>query len=103
MSILIKGMEMTKNCDKCKFFAWKLGVGQYCAVDDRITFHATINGMDVGYERNGNCPLIEIVHCKDCRWGKEVCGNIECWTDINVPPEYHGYEWFCSNGERQSE
>ena len=43
----------------------------------------------------------EIIRCKDCRWGKEVCGNIECFADTNVPPEYHGYEWFCPNGERR--
>ena len=60
MSILIKGMEMPKNCGWCKFFAWERGVGQYCAVDDRITFHATIDGMDVAYERNGNCPLVYV-------------------------------------------
>lgn len=60
MSILIKGMTMPKNCGECKFFAWKRGVGQHCAVDDRITFHATIDGMNVAYERNGNCPLIEL-------------------------------------------
>ena len=60
MSILIKGMMMPKNCGECKFFAWKRGVGQHCAVDDRITFHATIDGMDVAYERNGDCPLIPI-------------------------------------------
>ena len=41
----------------------------------------------------------EIVRCKDCRWGREVCGNIECSVDSNMPPEYHGYEWFCPNGE----
>lgn len=41
----------------------------------------------------------EIVRCKDCRWGREVCGNIECFVDKNIPPEYHGYEWFCPNGE----
>jgi hypothetical protein len=44
----------------------------------------------------------EIIRCKDCRWGKEVCGNIECFADTNVPPEYHGYEWFCPNGERRA-
>ena len=60
MSILIKGMEMPKNCGECKFFAWKRVVGQHCAVDDRITFHATIDGMDVAYERNGNCPLVPV-------------------------------------------
>ena len=43
---------------------------------------------------------IEVVRCKDCKWGREVCGNIECSADSNLPPEYHGYEWFCPNGER---
>ena len=44
--------------------------------------------------------VVEVVRCKDCRLGKEVCGNIECYSDLNLPPEYHGYEWFCPNGER---
>ena len=44
-----------------------------------------------------------VVRCKNCRWGKEVCGNIECFADPNVPPEYHGYEWFCPNGERRTD
>lgn len=45
----------------------------------------------------------EVVRCKDCRWGREVCGNIECFVDSNIPPEYHGYEWFCPNGERRTD
>ena len=60
MSILIKGMEMPTSCGECKFFAWKRGVGQHCAVDDRITFHATLDGFNVGYERNGTCHLIPV-------------------------------------------
>lgn len=44
---------------------------------------------------------VEVVRCEDCKWGREVCGNIECFVDSNVPPEYHGYEWFCPNGERR--
>lgn len=47
--------------------------------------------------------VVEVVRCKDCKWGKEVCGNIECWTDTNLPPEYHGYYWYCPNGERKEE
>lgn len=43
---------------------------------------------------------IEVVHCKECRWGRKTCGNVECRADLNVPPEYHGYDWFCPNGER---
>ena len=45
----------------------------------------------------------ELVRCKDCKWGKEKCGNIECDVDRNVPPEYHGYEWFCPNGKRRED
>ena len=60
MSILIKGMEMPKSCGQCRFFAWSRGVGQHCAVASDITFHATIDGMDVAYERNGDCPLVPV-------------------------------------------
>ena len=46
----------------------------------------------------------EIIRCIECRWGREPCdGNIECFVDANVPPEYHGYNWFCPNGERRTE
>ena len=45
----------------------------------------------------------EIIRCEDCRWGREVCGNIECFVDSNTPPEYHGYGWFCPNGERRTD
>lgn len=50
-------------------------------------------------EENRN--KVEVVRCKDCKWGEEKCGNIECDVDMNVPPEYHGYDWFCPNGERR--
>lgn len=60
MSLLIKGMEMPTRCGQCRFFAWSRGVGQHCAVDSDITFHATIDGMDVKYERNGDCPLVPV-------------------------------------------
>ena len=46
---------------------------------------------------------VEVVRCKDCKWGKETCGNIECFVDLNAPSEYHGYDWYCPNGEKVSE
>ena len=39
----------------------------------------------------------EIIRCKDCRWGRKACGNIECFVGINVSP------WYCPNGERREE
>lgn len=58
--IYIPDMEMPTNCGDCRFFAWSRGVGQHCAVAPGITFHATIDGMDVKYERNGDCPLVPV-------------------------------------------
>ena len=55
------------------------------------------------YVLSQDSERIELVRCKDCRWGKEVCGNIECNVDLNCPPEYHGYYWFCPNGERRED
>lgn len=46
---------------------------------------------------------IPVVRCAECRFGREICGNIECSVDINVPSEYHGYNWFCPNGEQKDE
>lgn len=91
MSVLIKGMKMPKTCTMCWFSpicpVWVKEVSRHKGYDNRLP----------------NCPLVEVVRCKDCRWGREVCGNIECFVDSNVPPEYHGYEWFCPNGERRED
>ena len=48
-------------------------------------------------------PIGELIRCKDCKWGREISGNIECNADMNNPPEYHGYKWFCPLGERKEE
>lgn len=44
---------------------------------------------------------VPVVRCEDCKWGKEACGNIECFVDLNAPSEYHGYKWFCPYGEKR--
>lgn len=54
-------------------------------------------------ESRPTVDAVEVVRCKDCKWGKEVCGNIECFVDLNAPTEYHGYDWFCPNGERRDD
>lgn len=45
----------------------------------------------------------ELIRCEDCKWGREISGNIECNADRNNQPEYHGYTWFCPCGERKEE
>lgn len=67
-------------------------------------FFETVDNVPKFYEWLNEQPTIDavpVVRCKDCRWGKEACGNIECFADMNVPSEYHGYEWFCPSGERK--
>ena len=58
-----------------------------------IEFNGVVKAFDVG----------ELIRCKDCKWGREACGNIECLADTNDLLEYHGYDWFCPNGERKEE
>ena len=65
-------------------------------MDRYICFDHTLDDIDA----QPTIDAVQVVRCKDCRWGREVCGNIECFVDSNIPPEYHGYEWFCPNGER---
>lgn len=63
-------------------------------------YHTYMNVIELLDEQPS--AQLEIIRCKDCRWGRKVCGNIECFVDSNIPPEYHGYEWFCPNGERRN-
>ena len=105
--IYISGMQMPTSCGQCRFFAWSRGIGQHCAVASDITFHATIDGMDVNYERNGDCPLVSaadvrhVVLCKDCRHRdpedrKCDCGQLEragCVFPVDD-------DYFCAYGER---
>ena len=74
-------------------------------MDDIRRASIIMNGMYLCEKAVRNQPSAqpEIIRCKDCRWGRETCGNIECFVDLNVPPEYHGYEWFCPNGERRTD
>ena len=54
-------------------------------------------------EKRQDISIRKLIRCKDCRWGKEFCGNIECTVDASVPPELHSYGWYCPNGERKDE
>ena len=43
-----------------------------------------------------------VVRCKDCRWGRKYDEDlIECPLDLNNPPEYNPYDWYCPNGTRR--
>lgn len=103
MNVLIKGMDMPKTCMDCPFkgFDRAGGRGNICTIDESITLHAVLDGVDVKFIRMGDCPLIEVVHCKDCvRHTDEELGMVYCphivggWCDD---------DWFCKSGERRTD
>ena len=102
--VYIPNMEMPQKCAECKFFAWKRGTGQHCAIDENITFHAVIDGFDVGYERKGNCPLIPAADVRPVvrgRWEKGIGENgvtTALFCSCCHYENRHWHEWnFCPN------
>ena len=55
MSILIKDMEMPKNCGECPFIFTSWGIEYYCHLAESST-----SAEYVGREKMANCPLIEL-------------------------------------------
>lgn len=55
MSILIKGMEMPASCMDCPFkgFDRAKGRGNICTINDSITLHAVLDGVDIKFVRMG--------------------------------------------------
>ena len=74
--------EMPKSCDECflKGYDECLWLGKYTPDDDK---------------RLDDCPLVEIVTCKDCGYydeETEICGRNRTYKDETD---------FCSDGERR--
>lgn len=84
MTILIKGMEMPKNCDDCF-------LGDYycekCEHED---------GYHMAGGRPYHCPLVEVVRCKDCEFNDD---------GYRCPFREAGWGYapdrYCSFGERK--
>ena len=82
MSIIIKGMDMPKSCNECRF-----------GYDGKCFAHLPFKRFVYGQDKD--CPLIEIdlVRCGECKWyEKPYCR----WHQIDNEPTD-----FCSYGERK--
>ena len=62
MGIYLKNMRMPKSCMDCPFKGFdRAGErGNICTIDDSITLHAVLDGMDVKFVRMGDCPLVPV-------------------------------------------
>ncbi len=97
--IAIKSMKnIPKSCSVCG-----LKSGSYC-------YHKKppydLNGINVLKERASDCPLVEIVTCKDCKQWKDSDGvyrrglGAESKCPINTKEVFEG-KFYCANGERR--
>lgn len=81
--IVIKGKNMPKCCMYCPLFDGEYGT---CNIIGETK-------VDAIEERAKNCPLVEIVACKDCKYNNEGT----CYIDgLGVRDDF-----FCSSGERK--
>lgn len=88
----LEALPSVQQCDTCRYVGLEW---------DEEPCDSCTRGGETNHYKPSVQP--EIIRCEECRWGREVCGNIECFVDSNLPPEYHGYEWFCPNGERRTD
>ena len=85
--IAIKGMEMPKSCSDCDFCH-----GHICKR----------TGTDIITNLKGNCPLVEIVTCKDCKhyYPDEDGRGYHCEkSDTERIPTCA--DFYCIHGERR--
>ena len=86
--VAIKGMELQTDCQKCPFMATDVLSPMMC-----LALWATkhcIKGKILD-----DCPLVEIVTCKDCKYNDENVCTIDGCGIVD--------DYFCSSGERRKE
>ena len=55
MSVIVRGMEMSKNCIECRFRQY-----EYCDLQRQDVYAVNIMDYALSLERHPSCPLIEI-------------------------------------------
>ena len=82
--IAVKGMKMPNSCSECNLTTRKTW-----------NFACSINLKDIDCtetKRPKDCPLVEIVTCKDCAY----CKDLWCERDSCVVSE----DYYCGGGEK---
>ena len=86
MSVLIKGMEMPENCDKCRF---QSELRLYC---DAMPYNFCGNTDDI--ERPDWCPLVEVKIPHGRLIDADELANKTFYNPISAP--YITYKTFCN-------
>lgn len=80
-------IEMPKSCRDCP--CWE--EEGYCIP----------LGIYVGENKPPDCPLMEIVKCKECKYTNRYGGRMECTR--RWPPMETDAEFYCAAGEKEEE
>ena len=94
--VAVVGMKMPKNCMECLLFDDEYGD---CNVYGE-------SKADMTEERAGNCPLVEIVTCRNCKHWKDSDGvyrrgvDAESKCPVNTKAVFEGNS-YCALGERK--
>lgn len=91
--IAIKEMEMPKSCFQCDFYSGEYGC--------RLKFTEECNPS---VEKPDDCPLIEIVTCKDCKhnaYETKIKGDESIRIFCRKNKTYRCIDGFCSDGKRR--
>ena len=97
--IAIKDMEMPKNCLDCP-------ISHEDEIDYCICGKTGKNVYLYANEIHPDCPLVEIVTCKDCKQWKDSDGvyrrglGAESKCPINIKEVFDG-NFYCANAERR--
>lgn len=93
--VAIKNMKMPKSCWNCNFCYNRNGY--YCEISHNLLAREV---ADIPSEnRPTDCPLVEIVTCKDCVKGHKYQNVDECYCDYlqdDVDTDF-----YCAEGERR--
>lgn len=86
--IAIKGMKMPKGCIGCR-------------IGDSV-LNCPCNGstllFDYQDKQHPDCPLVEIVTCKDCKYARQNEDNDRyCY----LSGKYHDIDYYCAGGKRR--
>ena len=83
--IAIKGMKMPKNCLECN----RLNLQE--ALGCRLIYSGCAN-----CGRHPDCPLVEIIICKECKYARQNNDNDRyCY----LSGKYHDIDYYCANGK----
>lgn len=91
--IAIKGMKVPERCAKCKFCINERTNDYGSFGECLLQKHRTVNCLV--WNRDDNCPLVEIVTCKDCKYNYE---NSCDFDGFGIDDNY-----FCAKGERKEQ